>query len=688
MKQSYRIKSRDVRTILCLLSVMLLGYVWISTYFQLVAARAEAITDAQRDVQNYTRSFEEHTVRTIQMADQATVFFSERYNDLGVRLDIAAYLKNGVVLGDILNQIAIVDAEANLVLSSLPMQKMNLSDREHIRTHMQQDSGRLFISKPILGRISKKWSLQMTRRITRPDGSFNGVVVASVDPFYFTRFYEDINLGKDGVIVLVGEDGIVRARRTTTMSDINQDISKGSVFQAALNNSSGRGGMTTSSVLDGKERLYAYRKLKNYALFVVVGIGTEDALSAYSVRKSETIRLALITSVLILSFTAFAVIMFGRMLRSQRLTMAADANKSILLADLEQRQQELTASTERLNTILQNAADAVITTNADGDIESFNHAAELIFGVSAGDIVGRNMNQLIRAFQPQDWQAPELQALPAATGIRNDGQFFPLEITVSKVSLLGQDKFILIARDITERRKVERMQQEFISTVSHELRTPLTAIRGSLGLIVGGVTGELPAKAAQLAAMAYANTERLTRLINDLLDVQKMESGDLSLTLVTLPLAPLINEALEANQAFAHRLEVNIRLASATPAVNLYVDAGRFQQVMANLLSNACKYSNQGGVVSIVMSQPSADKIRIAVIDQGSGIPEQFQHRIFQKFAQADSSDTKSKGGSGLGLSITKAIVLQMHGSISYQSVIGEGSCFFVDLPASAASET
>jgi two-component system sensor histidine kinase VicK len=271
--------------------------------------------------------------------------------------------------------------------------------------------------------------------------------------------------------------------------------------------------------------------------------------------------------------------------------------------------------------------------------------------------------------------------LGVVEGVRNGGAVFPLEITTSKVHVLGQDKFILIARDITERRKVERLQQEFVSTVSHELRTPLTAIRGSLGLVAGGVTGVLPVQAATLVKMAYTNTERLTQLINDLLDVQKLESGLLSLTQVSCNLAGLIDEARDVNQAFAARLEVNIALHNPTPDVLVNVDAGRFQQVMANLLSNACKYSKPGETVLISTKLLAPDRVRIAVSDHGPGISEEFRERIFQKFSQQDSSDTKAKGGSGLGLSIAKAIVNQM----GYHSTIGEGSSFYVDLPVQLA---
>ncbi|MBI3229348.1 MAG: PAS domain S-box protein [Burkholderiales bacterium] len=373
--------------------------------------------------------------------------------------------------------------------------------------------------------------------------------------------------------------------------------------------------------------------------------------------------------------------MIGRLLKSEKNAVATNALKSKLLSELEMRQEQLTATSDRMNAILQNAADAIITTTESGEIESFNHAAEQIFGYPEGGIVQHNIAQLASGFDLTNWRANESRSFAASTGIRSDGTSFPLEITASKITLLGQDKIIIIARDITARRKVERLQQEFVSTVSHELRTPLTAIRGALGLLAAGITGQFSDSTKRMLDIASANTERLTRLINDLLDVQKLESGVLALNLEKLSLPALIAEAVEANQAYAQRLGVSILPSAPIPEVMLEVDGGRFQQVMANLLSNAAKFSEKGDLVKLDVRQIDQTWIRIEVTDQGPGIPLEFRDRVFQKFAQADGSNTKSIGGSGLGLSIAKAIVNQMHGEIGFSTELGKGTCFYFELP-------
>lgn len=236
-------------------------------------------------------------------------------------------------------------------------------------------------------------------------------------------------------------------------------------------------------------------------------------------------------------------------------------------------------------------------------------------------------------------------------------------------------------QDITRLKEAARLKDEFISVVSHELRTPLTSINGSLGLLTGGVAGSLPTTARSMLEVAHRNSRRLVHLINDLLDVQKIEAGQLTINPQPCSLNDLLHQALEANQMYGTRLGVRFELKNGTPDVSLRVDPERFQQVMANLLSNAAKFSPEGRVVDVGAARPAPDQVRVYVRDRGKGIPEAFRDRIFQPFAQADSSNTRRKGGTGLGLNITRSII-QLHGGrIDFESVPGEGTTFFFDLP-------
>ena len=242
-------------------------------------------------------------------------------------------------------------------------------------------------------------------------------------------------------------------------------------------------------------------------------------------------------------------------------------------------------------------------------------------------------------------------------------------------------RMIGTVQDITERKNVERMKTEFISTVSHELRTPLTSIRGSLGLLAGGVAGVIPDQAKSLIDIAQKNSERLILLVNDILDMEKIESGKMHFNLVPVDLSPLIQQVILSNRGYGEQYKVTYEFESSEKLPQILVDSDRFMQIMANFLSNAAKFSPAGSVISI-HALVKADQVRINVTDMGSGIPDTFKDKIFNKFSQADSSDTRSKGGTGLGLSITKALVDSMGGKIGFTSKPGKGSTFYVEFPA------
>jgi PAS domain S-box-containing protein len=247
----------------------------------------------------------------------------------------------------------------------------------------------------------------------------------------------------------------------------------------------------------------------------------------------------------------------------------------------------------------------------------------------------------------------------------------------------GATQVLTVAVDVTARLRAERLKNEFVSTVSHELRTPLTSIRGALSMLRSGMVGDLPEAAGPLVEIADKNTERLVRLINDILDIEKLESGRLRLMLRTLDLRPLVAQALEQIEPYARDFDVRLRLHAGDDA-RVEVDPDRFAQVMANLLSNAIKHSPRGAQVDVAL-RTVGDGIEVAVQDQGAGIPPEFQARVFERFAQADGSDARVRGGTGLGLAITRSLVEQMGGTIGFASRPGEGTRFRVWLPGVAA---
>ena len=244
---------------------------------------------------------------------------------------------------------------------------------------------------------------------------------------------------------------------------------------------------------------------------------------------------------------------------------------------------------------------------------------------------------------------------------------------------------MVMIQDITDRKLVEKLKTEFVSTVSHELRTPLTSIRGSLGLVLGGVAGAIPEQVNSMIEIAYKNSERLVRLINDILDIEKIESGKMVFEVVPLELGPVIEQALETNQSYAAQFGVKLELVNPVPEVKIMGDYDRILQVLTNLLSNAAKFSPTGDTVQVEVTSRN-ETVRVSISDHGPGISDEFRKNIFQKFAQADASTTRQKGGTGLGLSISKAIVERHNGQIGFDTQPGEGTTFYFELPELKAS--
>lgn len=342
-------------------------------------------------------------------------------------------------------------------------------------------------------------------------------------------------------------------------------------------------------------------------------------------------------------------------------------------------------------TVVNNAHDAFISIDAEGKVIDWNRQAEAIFGWSRlealglllGDMIipepyraahARGMRHYLETGEgPVLWKTVEIEA------VRRDGTLIPVELTISPLVVDGITRFSAFLRDISARKQIERMKNEFVSVVSHELRTPLTAISGSLQLVSAGVMGPLPEEAQRLVMIAKDNSLRLVRLVNDMLDIERIESGVLQFEPSQIDVLELVDRAVLENGAYADRFGVNVVVEAVESPGTILFDRDRLLQVLSNLLSNASKFSSRSGTVrvrilSLVLS------VRIEVIDEGSGIPAEFHDRIFGRFAQADSSDARQKEGTGLGLSICRAIMMRAGGKIGFESSLGNGSTFWIEV--------
>jgi PAS domain S-box-containing protein len=357
---------------------------------------------------------------------------------------------------------------------------------------------------------------------------------------------------------------------------------------------------------------------------------------------------------------------------------------------VELKTKEIIASEEQMRLLIQHtpAAVAMFDRNmfyimtSERWLQDYNLVGHNIIGKSHYDVFpfSHNTSDWIDVYQ----RAMKGEAINKEEDFweRDDGkkEWVKWALHPWRDALGGIGGIVMFTENITERKEVDRLKSEFISTVSHELRTPLTSIRGSLGLIAGSMADELPKNVNNLIDIAYKNCERLILLINDILDIDKIASGHMTFDMKLENLTVLVQQAVDANRAYGEKYKVTFMFISEDPDIMVNVDAIRLLQVLSNLLSNAAKFSPEGGRVMVrVLSKQ--ELAQVTVQDFGPGISEKFQSQIFSKFSQADSSSSRKKDGTGLGLYISKQLMEHMNGEIGFNTEIGKGTTFWITLP-------
>ena len=327
--------SRRSRQLVWLFAGALLALTWFAILYKIQTERTREIDNINRANLNLASSLEEHTLRTLKEVDQAVLFLKFRYEKEKGRVPIREYVREGMLLTNLFNQMGVIDARGMYILSSLPQHRViDLSDREHFKVHRERDCHCLFVSKPVLGRASGKWSIQLTRRINRPDGSFDGVVVVSLDPFYFIKLYGEMDLGRQGVISLVGLDGIVRARRSGDQVSVGQDLRRTHSPLITQAQSQPQGVYHADSSIDHLPRFYAFRRLPDYPFVVLVGVGEEEALADYHNRVRTYLLFGLFTSLTILAFSLASHRLIVQLIRARNRAEEANQLKSEFLASV------------------------------------------------------------------------------------------------------------------------------------------------------------------------------------------------------------------------------------------------------------------------------------------------------------------------------------------------------------------
>ncbi|MBX9686676.1 MAG: PAS domain S-box protein [Candidatus Obscuribacterales bacterium] len=356
------------------------------------------------------------------------------------------------------------------------------------------------------------------------------------------------------------------------------------------------------------------------------------------------------------------------------------------ISDRKRAENMLKESELRTRSIIESMPIGLVITSPIGEIELVNPQMEKIFDMTKEELLGQHLSELFpgnEEFSPENFKAGAYQRLLARVrefkAQRKGGEIFPAELTVIVFNTSEGSRLLINILDVTERHSMERLKREFVSTVSHELRTPLTAIRGSLTLLSIGALGEMAEQAMKAVKIAERNALRLVNLINDLLDIEKLEAGKMEMVFEQVQISTVFERAFETVRPYAEQFDIKLELQMPEDLL-LSADCDRLVQVMINLLSNACKYSPKHDTVT-VSSSKEENQLFVSIVDHGRGIPAETLPKIFERFQQVESADSKRKGGTGLGLAICKAIIEQHNGSIGASSEYGKGSKFWFRLP-------
>ena len=662
---------RNTVLLIWLVTCVLLLATWFHVQTRNTESRAQELASTERDLSNLTRLSQEHVNRTLRSADQVIRFVQSRYLEIGDHLDLVQLTTSGVIDAEIFNQVGVIDAKGIYILANLPMKSgLDLSDREHFKVHLANDGVGLFVSKPVLGRASGKWSIQLTRRINRPNGDFAGVVVVSIDPGYFTRFYNELNLGSQGLSALYGLDGSARARKVGLKDDFGTNAAKAKMFER-MERGELFGSYIQRSVVDGVERLYYFRKVPQYQLAVVTGLDVNDLLAA---QRSAMRALVLQASVVSLLLLALALALTRHLQTIQRDLTARQ------LAELQIQDRN-----EQLDAIFSLSPDGFVAFDRERRVKYVNPAFVQMTSPVPVQLQGLDVHEFLawlaqRSAPGTPWL--DLAALRAnVVGNKLDASE-TLEVTgngkrVLKVSLRNSESIsvseILYFRDVTHESEVDHMKSEFLSTAAHELRTPMASIFGFSEVLLNQELDS--ATQVELLGIIHKQSGLMAKILDELLDLARIEARrgkDFRYTRVCL-------QELTADLARAFIPPPGREpptLVLPQEPVHVMADSGKLRQALLNVLSNAYKYSPNGGPVVLQVNAnegaSSLTRVWIHVTDHGIGMTADQVGRVCERFYRADASGKTS--GTGLGMSIVKEIIDLHGGELAISSEIGVGT--------------
>ncbi len=623
----------------------LIAVVWIFIYLKLELDYKLILDGSRSNLQNIARSFKEHTESSLAISDELLriIKFNYERSDKVDYKTLNDYFQNGVLDMKFFNQVGVIDKEGIYSYSNvIGQKKIDLSDREHFKIHKQSYPYDIYVSRPVLGRVSKRWSIQITRRINTSDGSFNGVAVVSFDPLYFLNFYKKIDLGANGFIALVDLDGFVRTIEAGKLSSID-----GSIAQIKLDRQIKEelmGFKSSDQIFDGVKRLYAFERIADQPMLVLVGVQESEALKEYSANKATYLTFGLTLTLLIIAFTVASIYMILK---------ARALNETLKLSNLE---AEL-ANQEKLqfaNRLTQSEKLAAIGQLSAGVAHEINNPI---------GYVGSNINTMKKYFEQFE---TVIKLYRSKFDLLKNRTELTKKDSENNETKHDADKDTL-ALDLEEiQRLTKSLNLDFIMQDSHELikETQEGILR------VKNIIQDLKNFARADTSSRFEASD-LHQAIKSTLNIVSNEvkySADVLLELGDIPLVECIPSQI--NQVI---LNLIVNAAQATKP-------GSRGLIKIRTYVQSPEGSLEGGTRNLAPAQTPGLEPRFVVIevqDQGTGISEENISKVFDPFFT-----TKGVGvGTGLGLSVSHGIIQKHGGVLELTSVINEGTCFKIVLP-------
>ncbi|MBX9758389.1 MAG: response regulator [Beijerinckiaceae bacterium] len=671
-----------------IVGVLLVSAFWILTAHPLATKAAADMSAAVQNNTNLAKAFSEHVARTVREIDSALRISRKMLRKTDVAFDLSDMFTAASWRSDYVQQLAATDRDGLIVQSNVKTtdQSANAGQQAHVRFHKETSEDRLYIGEPVLGSASNKWSIHFTRRIEPQDPKGSGVVIASVSPDYFSRFYGAFDIG-GGSIALISASGTVMARGSLDSFDYTNETHhlKDRIFKAAASGDC----FSALSARENKQKLYCAHAVEGTSLSVVMS-APEDEIGNDSREHADHLKIGALITLVSLIFIIAATI------KRRRLVLAE--------AEAERARQAASNSARELRYTLENMCHGIMLIELDGRIAVYNDHAFRFLGLplpDPGEVVTNDDLCRELAANARNLQFPELRTLHEAICLDAEGFMHCAGIDGRIVKIWTQrvgDGWVRKIEDVTqvflaERTRANVREREeaaskaraaFVTRISHEIRTPLHAALGFSNLLT---REDMPPRARAIADEIHGSTSHLIEVIDEVLDYSTMGSGKMTLADGVVDIRAIVDTVARSGKVLLGHKPVVLRVM-VEPRVHTSMagDERRVRQIVTNLVSNAVKFTDRGEI-EIAVSRPlNGAGVIIEVSDTGRGIASTDTNAIFEAFMR--TREAEDRPGAGLGLAITKEIVGAMGGNVKVVDKPGPGTTFRVFLPLPEAGSS